>query len=97
MFSLPIFSQRLSPALILVPLPSGEGGCSVLAVFVRFQSIIPCFQVYLVVCTWYSIKERYGMEDAPFTLKVHMLKTEVMETLRYGCVCDVDSWPGVLR
>ena len=26
------------------------------------------------------------MEDAPFTLKVCMLKTEVMETLLYGCM-----------
>ena len=26
------------------------------------------------------------MEDAPFTLKVHMRKAEVMETLLYGCV-----------
>ena len=28
----------------------------------------------------------YDMEDAPFTLKVRMLKAEVMETLLYGCV-----------
>ena len=26
------------------------------------------------------------MEDAPFMLKVHVLKPEVMETLLYGCV-----------
>ena len=26
------------------------------------------------------------MEDAPFTLKVRMLKAEVVETLLYGCV-----------
>ena len=26
------------------------------------------------------------MEDAQFTLKVRMLKAEVMETLLYGCV-----------
>ena len=26
------------------------------------------------------------MEDAPFVLKVRLLKTEVMETLLYGCV-----------
>ena len=31
-------------------------------------------------------RELYDMEDAPFTLKVHMLKAEVMETLVYGCV-----------
>ena len=28
----------------------------------------------------------YDMEDAPFTLKVRLLKTEVMETLLCGCV-----------
>ena len=26
------------------------------------------------------------MEDAPFTFKVRLLKTEVMETLLYGCM-----------
>ena len=31
-------------------------------------------------------RELYDMEDAPFTLKVRMLKAEVMETLLYGCV-----------
>ena len=31
-------------------------------------------------------RELYDMEDAPFTLKVCMLKAEVMETLLYGCV-----------
>ena len=31
-------------------------------------------------------QELYNMEDAPFTLKVRMLKAEVMETLLYGCV-----------
>ena len=31
-------------------------------------------------------QELYDMEDAPFTLKVRMLKAEVMETLLYGCV-----------
>ena len=30
--------------------------------------------------------ELYDMEDAPFTGKVRLLKTEVMETLMYGCV-----------
>ena len=30
--------------------------------------------------------ELYDMEDAPITLKVRMLKAEVMETLGYGCV-----------
>ena len=27
------------------------------------------------------------MDAAPFTLKVRMLKAEVMETLLYGCIC----------
>ena len=40
-------------------------------------------------------RELYDMEDAPFTLKVHLLKTEVMEILLYGC--DLDSRPGELR
>ena len=31
-------------------------------------------------------RELYDMEDAPLTLKVRMLKAEVMETLLYGCV-----------
>ena len=31
-------------------------------------------------------RELYDMEDAPFVLKVRLLKTEVMETLLYGCV-----------
>ena len=31
-------------------------------------------------------RELYDMEDAPFTLKVRMLKAEVMETPLYGCV-----------
>ena len=31
-------------------------------------------------------RELYDMEDALFTLKVRMLKAEVMETLLYGCV-----------
>ena len=31
-------------------------------------------------------REVYDMEDAPFLLKVRLLKTEVMETLLYGCV-----------
>ena len=31
-------------------------------------------------------RELCDMEDAPFTLKVHMRKAEVMETLLYGCV-----------
>ena len=31
-------------------------------------------------------RELYDMEDATFTLKVRMLKAEVMETLLYGCV-----------
>ena len=31
-------------------------------------------------------RELYDMEDAPFTLKVRMLKAEVIETLLYGCV-----------
>ena len=30
-------------------------------------------------------RELYDMEAAPFTLKVRMLKAEVMETLLYGC------------
>ena len=30
--------------------------------------------------------ELYGMETASFTLKVRMLKSEVMESLMYGCV-----------
>ena len=30
-------------------------------------------------------RELYDMEDAPFTLKVHLLKTEVMNTLPYSC------------
>ena len=30
--------------------------------------------------------ELYDMEDAPFVFKVRLLKTEVMETLLYGCV-----------
>ena len=40
-------------------------------------------------------RELYDMEDAPSTLKVRMLKAEVMETLLYGCV----TWtrPGALR
>ena len=33
-------------------------------------------------------RELYDTEDAPFVLKVRLLKTEVMETLLYGCV----SW-----
>ena len=37
---------------------------------------------------WYSRfkRELYDMEAAPFTLKVRMLKAEVVETLLYGCV-----------
>ena len=31
-------------------------------------------------------RELYDMEDAPFMLKVRILKTEVMDTLKYGCV-----------
>ena len=31
-------------------------------------------------------RELYDLEAAPFTLKVRMLKAEVMETLLYGCV-----------
>ena len=31
-------------------------------------------------------RELYDMEDAPLTLKVRMLKAEVIETLLYGCV-----------
>ena len=31
-------------------------------------------------------RELYDMADVPFTLKVRMLKAEVMETLPYGCV-----------
>ena len=31
-------------------------------------------------------RELRNMEAAPFTLKVRMLKAEVMETLLYGCV-----------
>ena len=31
-------------------------------------------------------REQYDMEDAPFMLKVRLLKTEVMGTLLYGCV-----------
>ena len=31
-------------------------------------------------------RELYDMEAAPFTLKLRMLKAEVMETLLYGCV-----------
>ena len=31
-------------------------------------------------------RELYDTEDAPFTLKVRMLKAEVMVTLLYGCV-----------
>ena len=31
-------------------------------------------------------RELHDMEDAPFTLKVRMLKAEVMETLLYGFV-----------
>ena len=31
-------------------------------------------------------RELHNMEAAPFTLKVRMLKAEVMETLLYGCV-----------
>ena len=31
-------------------------------------------------------RELYDMEDVPFTLKVRMLKAEVMETLLYGRV-----------
>ena len=31
-------------------------------------------------------RELYDMEAAPFALKLHMLKAEVMETLLYGCV-----------
>ena len=37
------------------------------------------------------------MEAAPFTLKVRMLKAEVMETLLYGWVCNVDPRQGALR
>ena len=36
-------------------------------------------------------RELYGMGTAPFTLKMRMLKAEVMETLL--CGCDVDSRP----
>ena len=40
--------------------------------------------------TWASYerfyRELYHMEDAPSTLKVRLLKTEVMETLLYGCM-----------
>ena len=41
-------------------------------------------------------RELYDTEDAPFMLKVRLLKTEVMETLPYGC----ETWalgPGALR
>ena len=31
-------------------------------------------------------KELYAMEDAPFGLKLRMLKTEEIESLLYGCV-----------
>lgn len=30
-------------------------------------------------------RELYDTEDTPFSLKVRMLKAEVMDTLRYGC------------
>ena len=34
-------------------------------------------------------RELYDRDAAPFALKVHMLKAEMMETLLYGCV----TWP----
>ena len=41
-------------------------------------------------------RELYDMEDAPFTLKVRMLKAEVMGDPAVR-VCDLDSRPGALR
>ena len=42
-------------------------------------------------------RELYDMEDGPFTLKVRMLKAEVMETLLYECVTYTPGQVGALR
>ena len=38
---------------------------------------------------WFQARAVYNMEDVPFMLKVHLLNTEVVETLLYLCVAWV--------
>ena len=42
-------------------------------------------------------RKLHHVEAAPFTRKVCMVKADVMETIVYGCVCNVHPRQGVLR